>query len=89
MTSVTLEKEIPQVQGTKGPESQEPKGPEPQAKKDKGQKKSYNDWWFNQSDWGVVNWFKSVGIVTGVVILTAITLPFVILGAFFKTVFMI
>jgi len=70
-------------------EKQEKQKQEKQKQEKKKQKKSYYESWFNGEDYGVLNWFKSVGIVTGIVILAAITLPFIIVGAFIKTAFML
>ena len=97
MSSVNPENQIPQAPQVQPPEAkgpqpqpQEAKGPEPQPEKKK-QKKSYNDPWFtyNEDDWAIVKWFKSATFLTGVVILSAITLPFIVVGAFLKMAFML
>lgn len=83
MSSVNPENQIPQVPQV---QPQEAKGPEK-----KKQKKSYNDPWFTykEDDWAIVKWFKSATFITGVVILSAITLPFIVVGAFLKMAFML
>ena len=95
MSSVNPENQIPQVpqpqpQEAKGPEPQ-PQPPEAKGPEKKKQKKSYNDPWFtyNEDDWAIVKWFKSATFITGVVILSAITLPFIVVGAFLKMAFML